>query len=170
MWGHFFPQLCHFAPTSPTAFTGRVCFVVVWYRQMSISNTATYLGLYALSWRTSYRKISRSIEGARFGSSNRSVICQALWQQRCRDVCQISKRYDQYNIHIYVYDNLICWPFTNDWWLDNTKGWDPLINTSILSHACWDGFVFNHSLPRPQPNPTPPLPLPSFSFYLYIYI
>ena len=29
---------------------------------------------------------------------NRSQILQAPWQQRCRDACQISERYDHYNV------------------------------------------------------------------------
>ena len=31
--------------------------------------------------------------------SNRSDIWQASWQQRCQDACQMSERYDHYNIH-----------------------------------------------------------------------
>ena len=58
------------------------------------------LGLYSLSGRTSYRKISWSLEATRFGFR----LFQSLWnltaprQQCCRDACQISKRYDNCNI------------------------------------------------------------------------
>ena len=50
--------------------------------------------------RTSYRKISWSLEAERFGFIvfNRSEIWQAPWQQRCRDACQISKRYDYWDM------------------------------------------------------------------------
>ena len=51
-------------------------------------------GLYSLSRKTSYRKISWSLEVARF---NCSENWQASRQQRCRDACQISVWNDHYN-------------------------------------------------------------------------
>ena len=58
------------------------------------------LGLYSLSVRPSYRKISRSFEAARFEFQpiDRSEIWQAPRQQRCRDACQISEQYGDFNI------------------------------------------------------------------------
>ena len=60
----------------------------------------TWTRVYSLSGRTSYRKISWSLEAARFSLdfSNRSWIWQTPGQQRCRDACQISERRDRYNI------------------------------------------------------------------------
>ena len=57
-----------------------------------------YQGLYSLSGKTSYRKISWSLEAAKFGFdfSDRSEIWQAPSQQGCRG--QITERYDHYNI------------------------------------------------------------------------
>ena len=52
-------------------------------------------GLYLLSGRTSYRKISKP-RNSRLDFSK----CPEIWQvsqQRCRDYCQISDRYDYYN-------------------------------------------------------------------------
>ena len=46
----------------------------------------------SISEKTSYRKISWSLEAARFAF--RSEIWQALRQHCCRCACQISKRYD----------------------------------------------------------------------------
>ena len=54
------------------------------------------LGLYSLSDKTSYRKISWSLEAARFGFG----LFQWLWNIRgisAAAVCQISERYDHYN-------------------------------------------------------------------------
>ena len=63
-------------------------------------------GFYSLSWRTSYRKISWSIEAARFGFSpfQSRWIWQAPWQQRCRDASQIWKWYDHH-----LTSNLAAW-------------------------------------------------------------
>ena len=60
--------------------------------------TENNLGLYLLSDKTSYRKISWSLEDSSLGFSNRSEIWQAPRQQRCRDACQISEGYDRYKI------------------------------------------------------------------------
>ena len=51
-------------------------------------------GLFSLSGRTSYRKISWCFEAARFGLvfSNRYEIWQARRQQCCRGACRISER------------------------------------------------------------------------------
>ena len=47
----------------------------------------------------SYRSNSWSPEAARFKSIyNHSEIWEAPRQERCRDVCQISERYDHHNI------------------------------------------------------------------------
>ena len=43
------------------------------------------------------RKISKTGDSD-LDFSNRSVIRQARRQQRCREACQISERYDHYNI------------------------------------------------------------------------
>ena len=51
----------------------------------------SYLGLYSLSRKTSYRKISWSLEVARFGFR----LFQLLWN--LTDACQISVRNDHYN-------------------------------------------------------------------------
>ena len=59
-----------------------------------------YLGLCSLSGRSSYRKISRSLEATIVWFR----LFQSLWnlqeprQQRCRDACQISERYEHYTI------------------------------------------------------------------------
>ena len=57
------------------------------------------LGLYSLSGKTSYRKISWSLEAARFGFklSNHSEIWQVPRQRCCRGACQISERYEHCN-------------------------------------------------------------------------
>ena len=62
--------------------------------------TYTTLGLYSLSGKTSYCKISWSLEVARFCLDffNRSEIWQAPRQQCCRAACQISERCDNYSI------------------------------------------------------------------------
>ena len=57
-------------------------------------------GLYSLSGKTSYHKISWRLKAARFGVK----LFLSLWiltgtrQQCCRDACQSSERYDHYNI------------------------------------------------------------------------
>ena len=67
---------------------------------ITVSKTYWDHGFYSLSGRTSCHKTSRSHEAARFRFklSNHFKIWQALLQHRCRDACQISKRYDHYNI------------------------------------------------------------------------
>ena len=57
--------------------------------------SSSHLGLYSLSRKTSYRQISRSLEGARLGV----IMIVSFWnlwqasrQHCCRDGCQISKR------------------------------------------------------------------------------
>ena len=51
-------------------------------------------GLYSLSGKTSYRKISSSLEAARFGFG----LFQLLWNLTgIQYACQISERYDHYN-------------------------------------------------------------------------
>ena len=56
-------------------------------------------GLYSLSRRASYHKISWSLEAATFSFRifSRSEIWQAFRQQRYREAWQISERYDRYN-------------------------------------------------------------------------
>ena len=68
----------------------------IWYHWNELT---TLQGLYSLSGRTPYCKISWSIEAVRFGLdfSNHSEIWQAPRQQRCRVACQISERYEHYN-------------------------------------------------------------------------
>ena len=58
-----------------------------------IAMSSASLGLYSLSGKTSYRKISWSLEAA-----NRSEIWQVPRQRCCRGACQISERYDHCNI------------------------------------------------------------------------
>ena len=53
-------------------------------------------GLYTLSGKTSYREISKPRDSG-LDFSNRSEIWQAPRQQRCRDACQISERYDHFD-------------------------------------------------------------------------
>ena len=58
---------------------------------------------YSVSGRTSYRKISRSLEAARFGFQHLQwSYCAETWQaprkHRCRDACQMSAQYDHCNI------------------------------------------------------------------------
>ena len=62
--------------------------------------------LYSISGRTSCHKISRNLEAGDscFDLSNCSEIWQAPRQQRCRDVCQISERYDNYNIQSHGFE------------------------------------------------------------------
>ena len=57
-------------------------------------------GLYSLSRRMSYRKISWSLEAMRFRFRlySHSEIWHAPWQQCCRDAYQILEWYDNYNI------------------------------------------------------------------------
>ena len=63
------------------------------------TQSITYQGLYSLSGLTSYHKISRSLEAARFGFK----LVLSLWNLAgtsaapLRDACQISERYDHYN-------------------------------------------------------------------------
>ena len=61
-------------------------------------NVTILQGLYSLSTQTSCRKISWSREIQVYAFSKRSEILQAPRQQRCRDACQISERYDYHNI------------------------------------------------------------------------
>ena len=71
-------------------------FLANWHSHWHSSS----LALYSLRARTSYRKISWTFEAMRFGFilPNRSEMWQAPRQQCCRDACQISQRYDHYNI------------------------------------------------------------------------
>ena len=56
-------------------------------------------GLHSLSSKTSYRKSEASKpRDSGLDFSNCSEIWHAPQQQCCRDVCQISERYDHYNI------------------------------------------------------------------------
>ena len=75
----------------------------MWTNQVNnhAADTCTLQGLYSLSGKTSYRKISCSLEDARFGFK----LFQSLWNlagtsavlpPRCP--CQISERYDHCNI------------------------------------------------------------------------
>ena len=61
----------------------------------------SFWGLYLLSGRTPYNKISWSStlrdSGLHFPS--RFEISHVPQQQHCRDACQMLERYDQYNIH-----------------------------------------------------------------------
>ena len=68
----------------------------------------TIHGICSLNGRTSYRRISRSLEAVRLGLVffNRSEIWQAHRQQRCRDACQISERYNHYNTQSRSFDTL----------------------------------------------------------------
>ena len=73
-------------------------------KNLNMCYSCTTQGLYSLSRKTSYRKISWSLEVARFGNRPRGIDffnCSAIWQaarqQRCRDACQISVRNDHYN-------------------------------------------------------------------------
>ena len=68
---------------------------------MSHSKYIFYQDLYKISGRAKYRKISWSLEavwGSGLDFSNRFEIWLAPRQQYCRDACQISERYDHYNI------------------------------------------------------------------------
>ena len=71
----------------------------------TIDGMSQNMGLYSVSGRTSYRKISRSLGAARF----RFKPFQSLWnlthrRHRYRDACQIPERYDHYNIQSHGFE------------------------------------------------------------------
>ena len=51
-------------------------------------------GIYSLNGRTSHRTISCSFEAA----TQSLLRWQEPWQQHCRDTCQVSNRYDHYDM------------------------------------------------------------------------
>ena len=56
------------------------------------------LGLYSLCGLTSFRKTPWGLEAAIFGFRIFQSLGNSHRQRRCRDACQISERYDHYNI------------------------------------------------------------------------
>ena len=77
------------------------------------------LGLYAISGRTSYHKISWSLEAVRLGFSlfHSPWKLLATQQQLCRYACQISQQYDHYD--------------------SQSRGFEPFMYGDEMMHKAW---------------------------------
>ena len=110
------------------------------YQDIKLTFWPSMHGLYSLSRRTSYRKILWILEAARFGFRlfHRSEIWQAPRQQRGRDACHISERYNHHNTQSRVFET------SRDLAVRRLTGWWIEGPCTTAVHLRWRDDLISH--------------------------